>query len=84
MGNKLNVSLDSAQSAVRVAVANALAQALVLGIEQCDEEGATLSQRQQVELAAMAIMSYDTAIETCAGLDFEATLFNRLAKGGKS
>lgn len=72
---KPSISLDSAQSALRATTARALAEALICGIDLCAEEGTPLSQNQQIRLAVMSHMAYDQALESCAGLTLEATLF---------
>lgn len=60
--------LDSAQSEVRVAVSRALANALILGIDNCCEEGRPLKQVQQIDLAIMSIMAYDQALQSVENL----------------
>jgi len=64
------IRLDSAQSSIRVAVSHALAEALILGIDNCEQEGRRLSQVQQIHLATMSIMAYDNALEACDTLKF--------------
>jgi len=71
------IKLDSAQSAVRATVARALAEALILGIDNAEVEGHSLTQLQQVDLATMHVMAYVNALDTCATLQFEA----RISKG---
>lgn len=71
------LKIESAESALRVAVANGLAEGLILGIDNCEQEGRPLSQLQQVYLARMVIMAYDNAIEACDTLKVEAELFGK-------
>lgn len=57
------LSVPDAQSALRAAGSRALAQALVLGIDECAQVGKPLTQVQQVALATMAIMSMDEILD---------------------
>ena len=57
------ISVEDAQSAVRATVSRALAEALVLGIDEAAQNERPLTQLQQIDVATMAIMSYDKAIE---------------------
>ena len=60
-----------AQSQLRATVSRALGRALVLGIDECEQEGHPLTQVQQISLATMAIMCYDQALEGIENLDVE-------------
>lgn len=63
------MSIEDAQSTIRATVANALAEALILGIDEVAQRGEpALTQRQQVALAAMTVMSYDNALEAVEDL----------------
>lgn len=70
------VNLDSAKSEMRATVAIALSTSLITGIDECKETGHPLTQLQQIELAKMAVMSYDAAIAGCANLEAEWRLMN--------
>lgn len=56
-------SNDDVISVLRATTARALAKALITGIDQAEQEGNPLTQNQMVDMATMAIMSYDEAIE---------------------
>jgi hypothetical protein len=74
------MKLDSARSSVRVAVSRALAEALILGIDECNENDRPLSQLQQIDLATMSIMCYDNATKICETMDvFE--ILDSIARG---
>lgn len=73
------VSAESAKSQIRATVARALATALVTGIDQAAEELRPLSQVQQIDMATMAVMAYQHALEAAESLDFEADVLVRLA-----
>lgn len=62
------IRLDGAQSEIRATVANALAKALICGIDECDQNNRPLSQLQQIDLAKFSIMSYDEAIKTAEAM----------------
>lgn len=68
--------VEGAKSTLRAVVANALAEALINGCNNCYEEGHPLSLLQQQEMAAMHIMAYDNAIEGCEAIDLEARILN--------
>lgn len=68
------ITVDSAQSAVRAAVARALAAALVTGFDNAEDEGHPLTQLQKIDMATMSVHAYDQAIEACEGLEVEAKL----------
>lgn len=53
---------SDAPSILRVAVANALAKAHIIGVECCHEEGIPLTQNQQIEMLRNSIMAYDEAL----------------------
>ena len=77
----MKVGMDEAQSAIRATVANALAEALVLGIDECEQRGYKLTQKQEIALAVMAVMSYDNAIEAVAAVEAVAAILD--AHNGK-
>ena len=54
--------LESFRSCVRVAVSRALAEALIDGLYHAAEEGHSLTQLQQIDMATMAMMAAHTAI----------------------
>lgn len=66
---KKKVSLASSQSQMRVAVSEALAVALITGIDECTEEHCELTQVQRIHMAKMHIMSYQSAVDSSEILD---------------
>jgi hypothetical protein len=78
MNNKLYIRVDSAQSEFRAAISTALAEALICGINECNEENMPLSELQQINLAKMSIMTYyTTVLKTEGNLEVEAKLSGR-------
>jgi len=71
------MKVSNVQSTIRATVSRALAEALICGIDECDEEKCELTQVQKINLATMSIMSYDKAIEACELIAFEAELDRR-------
>jgi hypothetical protein len=54
----VTISVASASSTLRAVMARALAQALVTGIYNAEQEGHPLTQLQQIDLATMTVMAY--------------------------
>lgn len=59
---------------VRAVASQALAEALILGIDECQEANYPLNQAQKVQLAKMSIMSYDNILEAIASPDIHDLL----------
>lgn len=75
MSEPTTISVESMQSMVRAIGSKALAEALVTGIDQCEQEGRPLSQLQQVNLATMTIMAYGDLLDDMnVGIITEAVL----------
>lgn len=72
--SKEMVTLEAAQSAVRVAAANALATAFVTGIDAAREEGRPLLQVQEIALWKMAVMAYGDVLDVAKGLEVDAAI----------
>lgn len=72
--NHSTVRVDDAKSAIRSAVSRALARALILGIDNCEQEDHELTQLQQIDFATMVVMCYDQAFEAIEGLEAAALL----------
>lgn len=62
------ISLEEALSTIRAAGALALAEALVVGFDSCDQNSGSLTQLQKIDLAQSAIMSYNTLLDAGATL----------------
>lgn len=68
------VRTEWADSILRATASQALAEALICGIDECLQEKMPLTQLQQIHLAKMAIMSYDKILEGCVNLQFDLRL----------
>jgi len=78
-----HISVSDAASTMRAVSARALASALVLGIDQCAEEGRPLTQVQQVHLATMSVMAYEDILDGCSTLDLDiATIRSLVSDSG--
>ena len=66
------VSIESARSALRATASTALAQALITGISEVQENGGTITQNDQIHLTKMAIMAYEDVLKACEALDVDA------------
>lgn len=62
--------MSDVQSQIRATVANALASALICGIDECEENDRPLTQLQKIDLAKYSIMNYDQAQEGINNLVF--------------
>jgi hypothetical protein len=58
----------------RAAGSEALAIAIVTGIDECAEINRPLDQLQRIELVKMGIMAYETVLEGCANLEVSSQL----------
>lgn len=68
--------LESAKSALRVAVAHALATAAATGFDNAQEEGRPLTQLQQIDVLEMHMHAYHEAVERAeTEMATEAILF---------
>lgn len=75
------IGIETTKSIIRATVSRALAKALVTGIDNAAEEGHALTQLQQCDLATMAIMAYEEALEACDALKVEIVL--QTLRGGR-
>jgi len=75
-----SVTGDAAKSAIRVAVARAVADALITGIDNCAEEGRALTQVQQTDMTVMAVLAAHEAIQQAErNVDTETLLLDEIA-----
>lgn len=68
---------DGTKGLVRAIASKALAEALVTGIDQCEEEARPLDQLQRIHLATMSIMSYKTIIDALDDIDHVQDLIKK-------
>lgn len=79
------VTLEGAQSALRVTTASALSQATVTGFWNAAEEGHALTQLQQEHVLAMTLMAYRAAVDTGERqLETEASLLRRSGRAAQA
>lgn len=74
MAISTEIPMDEIKSTLRAAGSEALAKAVVLGIDECAQIGKPLSQVQQIGLVRMAIMSYDSILEASNNLSISLEL----------
>lgn len=80
MAGRDMLPLEGAKDTFRVKLAHALAEAFVLGVDECHEEGVPLSQKQRIKMTEMMVMVYADEIQDAAtSLTAEAMIWGMVA-----
>jgi hypothetical protein len=79
VGERPIITADSAKFTLRVTVAEALAQAFIVGVTNTSENGRPLTELQQIDLLASSHMAHGETVKSAeASIDTEALLFGPL------